>query len=83
VGTKSALSPDQASVLEAARVERSLSELIQPAGRTDRTKFRDQVLRPLIEAGWLEMTIPDKPRSSKQRYRTTPAGVKALEKAGK
>jgi hypothetical protein len=29
------------------------------------------------------MTIPDKPRSSKQRYRTTPAGVKALEKAGK
>ena len=79
VGTKSALSRGQVSVLDAARVERSLTELIHPTGRTDRTKFRDQVLRPLLDSGWVEMTIPDKPRSSKQRYRTTPAGLAALE----
>jgi ATP-dependent DNA helicase RecG len=42
--------------------------------RTDRTKFRDQVLRPLLDAGLLEMTVPDKPRSSKQQYRITAAG---------
>jgi hypothetical protein len=36
-------------------------------------------LQLLLDAGWLEMTIPDKPRSSKQRYRTTAAGLKALE----
>jgi ATP-dependent DNA helicase RecG len=49
-----------------------------PSGRTDRTKFRDQVVAPLLEAGLLEMTIPDKPRSSKQQYRVTEAGRAAL-----
>lgn len=51
-------------------------------GRTNRTKFRDQVVRPLLQAGWLEMTIPDKPRSSKQRYRTTDAGKQVLAEGG-
>jgi len=49
-----------------------------PSGRTNRTKFRDQVVAPLLEAGLLEMTIPDKPRSSKQQYRITEAGRSAL-----
>ena len=49
-----------------------------PSGRTDRTKFRDQVVAPLLEAGLLEMTIPDKPRSSKQQYRITETGRAAL-----
>ena len=49
------------------------------AGRTDRTKFRHQVLNPLIEAGLLEMTIPDKPTSSKQKYRLTDEGKRIVE----
>jgi hypothetical protein len=44
------------------------------AGLKNKTCFRDQVIAPLLDAGLLEMTIPDKPRSSKQRYRTTEAG---------
>jgi len=47
-------------------------------GRTDRTKFRNQVLAPLMEKGLIEMTIPDKPRSSKQRYTTTERGAQWL-----
>ena len=43
-------------------------------GRSDRTKFRHQVLNPLLDAGLIEMTIPDRPRSSKQRYRLTQKG---------
>jgi ATP-dependent DNA helicase RecG len=74
VGTKSALSPYQVQVLELADVPRALAELMTPSGRTDRTKFRDQVVAPLLEAGLLEMTVPDKPRSSKQQYRITEAG---------
>jgi ATP-dependent DNA helicase RecG len=35
-------------------------------------------IQPLVKQGVLEMTIPDKPRSSKQRYRTTDLGRKAL-----
>ena len=78
VGTKSALSWHQVQVLEASEDPQPIAELMQRCGRSDRTKFRDQVVRPLLEAGMLEMTLPDKPRSSKQQYRTTEAGRRML-----
>ncbi len=78
VGTKSGLSRDQVQVLELALESRSIPELMASSGRTSRTKFRDQVMAPLLEAGLLEMTLPDKPRSSKQQYRITAAGRSAL-----
>jgi len=37
-------------------------------------KFSRTVLTPLLEQGIIELTIPDKPRSSKQRYRLTDKG---------
>jgi len=49
--------------------------------RTDRTKFRNQVLNPLLDANWLEMTIPDKPTSSKQQYKITRQGIHQLQKS--
>ena len=78
VGTKSALSPHQVQVLEESGDPRPIAELMRLCGRADRTKFRNQVVRPLLEAGLLEMTIPDKPRSSRQRYKTTPVGERLL-----
>lgn len=69
VGTKSALNSDQQHVLENITGEMSLKELMSLLKRTDRTKFKDQVLNPLIGAGLVEPTIPDKPTSSKQKYR--------------
>ncbi len=82
VGTKSALSRHQAEILKNAGRERTLSELMEAVGRSDRTKFRNQVLNPLLEAGLMEMTIPDKPSSPNQRYRTTAAGMAAFELKG-
>jgi len=38
-------------------------------GRTSRTKFRNSVLKPLMQAGLIEMTIPEKPQTSNQKYR--------------
>ena len=49
-------------------------ELMTFVGRSNRSKFREQVLAPLLALGVVEMTIPDKPNSSKQRYRLTAAG---------
>ena len=79
VGTKSDLSSDQVQVLVIAQPHRSVSELMTACGRTNRTKFRNQVLDPLLEMGLIEMTMPDKPRSPKQQYRTTQAGRNVLE----
>jgi len=79
VGTKAGLSRDQEQVLALAATPRSLLELMEPSGRVNRTKFRDQVVGPLLEAGLLEMTIPGKPRSPRQQYRATPAGTRVLE----
>lgn len=45
----------------------------------NRTKFRDKHIKPLIDVGWMAMTIPDKPQSSKQRYITTETGKEALK----
>jgi ATP-dependent DNA helicase RecG len=79
VGTKSGPSRDQVEILRNCLTEKAITELMAVLGRTNRTKFRDQVLKPLIDDGFLEMTIPDKPRSSKQRYRLTEKGRKMVQ----
>lgn len=76
VGTKLALSQHQVEILYKCREDCALLVLMAVTGRSDRTKFRHQVLRPLLETGLIEMTIPEKPRSSKQKYRLTDKGEK-------
>ncbi|MEZ4552142.1 MAG: ATP-binding protein, partial [Desulfobacterales bacterium] len=44
--------------------------------------FREAYLIPGLRAGLIEMTIPDKPRSSNQRYRITALGKETLKKGG-
>ena len=79
VGTKSAPSRHQVEILHKCQKDSALLDLMAIAGRSDRTKFRHQVLNPLLEEGLIEMTIPDKPRSSKQKYRLTDKGRVLLE----
>jgi ATP-dependent DNA helicase RecG len=69
-----ALSQHQVEILDKCAEDQPLTTLIKIAGRSDRTKFRNQVLSPLLEQGVLEMTIPDKPRSRNQKYRLTAKG---------
>jgi len=52
------------------------------SGRRNRTKFRDSFIKPLLEESFLVLTIPGKPRSRMQRYRTTEAGIGALAQSG-
>jgi ATP-dependent DNA helicase RecG len=76
---KSVLSPSQVEILRFCQVERSIIELMDRFAHTNRTRFKNQALTSLLEADLLEMTIPDKPTSSKQKYRLTEAGASVIE----
>jgi len=88
VGTKSGLSPsgwdqvdlndEQRLVLQKCIQESGITELMAVVHRTNRSTFREAVINPLLDKGLLEMTIPDKPNSSKQKYRITPKGKDLL-----
>ena len=56
---------------EEPRTGRNIQELL---GLKHRETFLDNYLKPLLKSGWIEMTIPDKPTSSKQKYRITEKG---------
>ncbi len=55
------------SVMEDAPL--STKELMWRVGITHRPTFRDNYLLPAIRLGFVEMTVPEKPNSSRQRYR--------------
>ncbi len=74
VGIMSGLSAEQRTVLMRLEEEHDIATLMEWAGRSNRSKFREAVLTPLLELNLVEMTQPDKPRSSKQRYRLTEQG---------
>jgi Fic family protein len=69
VGTKSELNAEQLQVLSKFDGDMSITALMNILKRTDRSKFRSQILNPLMAAGLVEQTIPEKPTSSKQKYR--------------
>ena len=46
------------------------------------SNVKQRYLDPCLDQGWIEMTMPEKPRSPKQRFRITPVGracVKAFD----
>lgn len=54
-------------LVEFCKVPRSRAELISFTGKS-RTYTMSQIIQPLVEEGILKLTLPDKPKSSKQRY---------------
>lgn len=62
-------------ILEAVETApRARDELQRAAELSDREHFRKAYLEPLIGAGWLERTIPEKPTSRLQKYRLAEGG---------
>jgi len=54
--------------------EQSSSELMAILESKHRDSFTENYLKPALEAGFIEMTIPDKPKSRLQKYRLTENG---------
>ncbi|HAH07496.1 MAG TPA: hypothetical protein DCM05_13415 [Elusimicrobia bacterium] len=68
-----------AKLLAACREPCARDELQRLLGLHDRMHFLRTYIEPLMAKGWLEMTIPDKPKSRLQRYRATAAGLAQLQ----
>jgi len=69
---------EQVTILKFCSTPRRKQEILAQLGlRPVYLNFKRHI-QPMVEQGFLEMTIPDKPRSSKQRYRTTDLGRKVL-----
>ena len=47
---------------------RSKSEIAQHCGYKNSKHFSNTYLKPLIDGGYVRMTIPDKPNSKNQKY---------------
>ena len=58
-----------AELIEFCGMLRSKREIMDFLGLTDSKNFRKRYLVPLLNAGKIEMTIPDKPNSRKQKYK--------------
>jgi len=77
-GTKLFLKRDQVKTIHECEHEKTAGELMNAVGRNNRSKFQKTVLKPLIHAELIEMTIPDKPHSRNQKYRLTQKGKDLL-----
>lgn len=62
------VSDREISIIEFCSVARSRDEIQAFIGITNRGYFRSAILKPLLDAGKLRMTIPDKPKSRNQKY---------------
>lgn len=56
----------------------SVKTLMKMTEQTNRTRFRNTYINLLLDLEYLEMTIPDKPRRQKQKYKITQKGKKAI-----
>ena len=70
-----------ARLLEVISGEMNRRQIQEALGLKNTKHIRKTYLLPALQAGLIEMTIPDKPRSSKQRYRLTMAGREYLHKS--
>ena len=71
LGTKEGLSQDHLKILKNCKNESSAIELMEILNRTNKSKFKNVIINPLIENGFIELTNPDKPKSPTQKYRLT------------
>jgi len=71
LGTKKGLSQDHLRILRNCKNESSAIELMEILNRTNKSKFKNIIINPLVENGFFELTNPDKPKSPTQKYRLT------------
>lgn len=79
VTTQVELSEKQMLTLEFCNIPRKREEIQNHLNMSNREHFRKNIISPLLKDGFLGMTIPDKPKSSKQKYEVTKKGLNCIK----
>ena len=77
--TSTAQVPHKSQVLEFCTGPRSFKEIMNQLGLKHRVYVLKEYIQPLVQEGLLALIIPDKPRSSRQKYLTTEKGRESLK----
>ncbi len=73
------VTPEVRKMLSIMTGEMTRGEIQEKLGLRDKKHFRENYQQVGVKLSLIEMTIPDKPRSSKQKYRLTDAGKRLLK----
>lgn len=68
------VTPQVSELLAIIQGEMSRESLQDALGLSDRKSFRQRYLKPALDEGLIEMTVPHKPNSRLQKYRLTDKG---------
>ena len=71
--------PSARRLLTAMSGQMTRQEILTAMGLRHRGNLRQRYLEPCLQQGWIEPTIPDKPRSRNQRFRITTIGRNHLK----
>ena len=74
VAETASLATPREKLLLAISGDMSRQDILAALGLRNLGNLRERYLRPCLDSGWIEMTIPEKPSSVNQRFRLTPAG---------
>ena len=66
---KAPLTNKQKDILNFCSVPRTTAEIMERLGLTNQTKNRERYITSLVAAGYLQMTNPDNPTASNQKYK--------------
>ena len=74
------VTPEVLKMMAVVKGAMNRTEIMAALGLKDEKHFREHYQQAAVAAGLIEMTIPDKPRSSNQQYRLTALGKAILSK---
>ena len=73
------ISVNQRNTIEFCTVPKSMTEIQNNFAFSNRTYFKSKTLDPLIDAGLVEMTNPENPKASNQKYVISEHGFRLLK----
>lgn len=67
---KADITDKRAMTLKFCESPKTLKEIMALLKMKDRNNFTEKILNPLLQGNYIQRTIPDKPRSRLQKYKT-------------